>query len=135
MRGFGTTRSATRCNAVMACRNRPAIIGCVNDDDLLARIDRRLDLTEEHIRQGNEYLQEFRVAMQEHTQAITDLRTMLNQWNVRQERMMREVLTATGEMITSFREFRRDSIEDARAQRAALFAILDELKGGGAAMA
>lgn len=114
----------------------------MDEADLLARIDRRLDLTDEHIRQGNEYMRqgnehmrEFRLTMQENTQAIADLRTTLSQWNVRQEKMMREVLAASGEMITSLREFRRDSVEEARAQRAALFAILDELKGGGAATA
>ena len=140
---------AIRCIRVLVRRNRRAIIAGVNDADLLARIDRRLDLTEEHIRQGNEYIRqgneymrqgneqmrELRLAVQENTQAIADLRTTLNQWNLRQEKMMREVLATSREMITSLREFRRDSIEEARAQRAALFAILDELKGGGAATA
>jgi methyl-accepting chemotaxis protein len=146
------------------------MIASMDDEALLKRIDRRLDLTEEHIRQGTEHIRqgnevmresnacaresheimresheimreckecmrEVRLATQENTRAISDLRTTLNQWNLRQEKMMREVLAASREMITGMREFRRDSIEEARAQRAALFAILDELKGRGPAAA
>ena len=121
----------------------------MDDAPLLARIDRRLDLTEEHIRQGNEHMrrgnelmQDVRATMQDNTRAIEDLRTTLNQWNLRQEKMMRSVLAeladmrkSTQEMTASIREWRYEGIEEARAQRAALFAILDQLKGGGAATA
>jgi hypothetical protein len=75
----------------------------MDDDALLKRIDRRLDLTEEHIRQGTEHI-----------------------------RQGNEVMRESHEIM---RELRRDSIEEARAQRAALFAILDELKGRGPAAA
>jgi septal ring factor EnvC (AmiA/AmiB activator) len=132
------------------------MIDGVRNRELLLRIDRRLDLTEdhirqtaehisetkehiretkEHIRQSNEQMREFRITMQENRQAIVDLRTTLHQWNTRQEKMMREMLAATGEMIASLRESRREGVEEARAQRAALFAILDELKGRGPAAA
>jgi methyl-accepting chemotaxis protein len=124
----------------------------MDDAPLLARIDRRLDLTEEHIRQGNEhmrqgnehmrrgneFLEETRDAMRENARAIDDLRTALNQWNLRQEKMMRSVLAeladmrkSTQEMTASIREWRYEGVEEARAQRAALFAILDQMKGGG----
>jgi septal ring factor EnvC (AmiA/AmiB activator) len=135
----------------------------VKTSKLLARMDRRLDLMEEHVhqsteymrqgseymrqgneymrqgneymRQGNEQMREFRVALEDNTQAIADLRTTLNQWNLRQEKMMREVLAVTVEVIATLREFRSEGMEEARAQRATLFAILDELKGGGASPA
>ena len=110
----------------------------MDDAPLLARLDRRLDLTEEHIRQGNEFLEEARDAMRDNARAIDDLRTALNQWNLRQEKMMRSVLAeladmrkSTQEMTASIREWRYEGVEEARAQRAALFAILDQMKGGG----
>ena len=96
--------------------------------DLLARVDRRLDVTEGHIRQTEEYIRQG-------NELVADLHTTLNQWNLRQEKMMREVLAASGEIMTSLREARREGVEEARAQRAALFAILDELKGRGPAAA
>jgi hypothetical protein len=77
-------------------------------------------------------------AFRDHSRAIDDLRTALNQWNMRQEKMMQSVLAeladmrrSTQEMTASIREWRYEGIEEARAQRAALFAILDQMKGGG----
>ena len=76
--------------------------------------------------------------MKDQARATDDLRTALNQWNMRQEKMMQSVLaeladmrTSTQEMTASIREWRFEGIEEARAQRAALFAILDQLKGDG----
>lgn len=133
------------------------------DDALLKRIDRRLGVTEEYvrqsaehipqiaeyirqgneyIRQGNEYLQEARAAGERHARSVDDLRIAVDQWNLRQEKMTREVLAGlhdlragTQEMTASIREWRYEGVEEARAQRAALFAILDQLKGGGPATA
>jgi methyl-accepting chemotaxis protein len=149
----------------------------MDDDALLKRIDRRLEVTEEYVRQsakyipqiaeyirqgneyirqgneyirqgneymrrGNEYMQEARAAGERHAQAVDDQRTAINQWNLRQEKMMREVLAelhdlrkGTQEMTAGIREWRYEGVEEARAQRAALFAILDQLKGGGPATA
>jgi hypothetical protein len=76
-----------------------------------------------------------RADAERHTQAIEDQRLAINQWNMRQEKMMQEVLAATQEMIANIREWRYEGVEEARAQRAALWAILDELKGGGPATA
>jgi predicted nucleic acid-binding Zn-ribbon protein len=121
----------------------------MDDDALLKRIDRRLEVTEgyvpqiaeyirqgnEHMREGNRQLQEFRVANERHAQAFEDLRIAIDQWNLRQEKMMREVLAGAQELTASIRAWRYEGVEEARAQRAALFAILDELKGRGPATA
>jgi len=76
--------------------------------------------------------------MDEAARSVDDLRVTLNQWNLRQEKMMREVLGELGDMRKSTQEmtanivqWRYEGVEEARAQRAALFAILDHLKGGG----
>jgi len=80
--------------------------------------------------------------MDEAARSVDDLRVTLNQWNLRQEKMMREVLGELGDMRKSTQEmtanivqWRYEGVEEARAQRAALFAILDQLKGGGQATA
>ena len=75
--------------------------------------------------------------MDEVARSVDDLRVTLNQWNLRQEKMMREVLGELGDMRKSTQEmtanivqWRYEGVEEASAQRAALFAI-DHLKGGG----
>ena len=80
--------------------------------------------------------------MDEVARSVDDLRVTLNQWNLRQEKMMREVLGELGDMRKSTQEmtanivqWRYEGVEEARAQRAALFVILDQLKGGGQATA
>jgi len=80
--------------------------------------------------------------MDEVARSVDDLRVTLNQWNLHQEKMMREVLGELGDMRKSTQEmtanivqWRYEGVEEARAQRAALFAILDQLKGGGQATA
>ena len=80
--------------------------------------------------------------MDEVARSVDDLRVTLNQWNLRQEKMMREVLGELGDMRKSTQEmtanivqWRYEGVEEARAQRAALFAILGQLKGGGQATA
>jgi len=80
--------------------------------------------------------------MDEVARSVDDLRVTLNQWNLRQEKLMREVLGELGDMRKSTQEmtanivqWRYEGVEEARAQRAALFAILDQLKGGGQATA
>ncbi len=129
------------------------------DDAALERIDRRLAVTEEFVRQsaealpkiaealpkiaeymdqGHEYMLQARAANERQERALEDLRISTRQWNLRQEKMMRELLaaaqqtTATAkEMTASLRDLRNEGREEARAQRAALFAILDQLKAGG----
>lgn len=101
-----------------------------------------LDVIGEHIQQGNEYLKELQAASARHTQALEDQSHALNQMNLRSERIVQQMLAelrdlrrGTQEMTASIREWRYEGVAEARAQRAALFAILDQLKGGGAATA
>ena len=122
------------------------------DDAALERIDRRLAVTEdlvrqsaealpkiaealpkiaEYMRQGHEFMRDARAAGERQAQAFQDLRISTRQWNLRQEKMMRELLAAAQETTASIRELRNEGREEARAQRAALFAILDQLKAGG----
>jgi hypothetical protein len=136
--------------------DRAAIILSMDDDAPLRRMDRRLEIAAEHvrqsaeyipqiaehirrgneyIRQGNQQLEELRAANERHAKAAEDLRIATNQWNLRQEKMMREMLAGARELTANIREWRYEGVEEARAQRAALFAILDQLKGGGPATA
>ncbi len=129
------------------------------DDAALERIDRRLAVTEEFVRQsaealpkiaealpkiaeyidqGHEYMLQARAASERQERAFEDLRISTRQWNLRQEKMMRELLAAAQqttaaakEMTASLRDLRNEGRDEARAQRAALFAILDQLKAGG----
>jgi len=69
---------------------------------------------------------------------LEDQRLAANQWNLRSERVMRDLLSGFQEVraeiresTANVREWRYEGVAEARAQRAALFAILDELKGRG----
>jgi hypothetical protein len=92
-----------------------------------------------------EMLEEMRADGRRHTeaieaqrQAVEDERLAINQWNLRSERVMQDLLSGFQEVraeiresTTNIRAWRYEGVEEARAQRAALFAILDELKGRG----
>jgi len=117
----------------------------MGDKARLKRIDYRTATVEEMVRDSRriqsdlaeltretrEIVREMRAEGVRHTQALEDQRVAINQWNLRQEKMMREVVSGMQESIASLREARREGLEEARAQRAALFAMIDELKRGG----
>ncbi|HEV7805606.1 MAG TPA: hypothetical protein VGO80_07310 [Solirubrobacteraceae bacterium] len=119
------------------------------DDDALSRIDRRTASTDDAVGKLGEILEEMRAdgrrhdqVLEDQRQAIDDQRLAANQWNLRQERITREMLASwqeltasTQELTASIREWRYEGVAEARAQRAALFSILDQLKGGGPATA
>ena len=119
------------------------------DDDALSRIDRRTESTNDGVRKLGEILEEMRAdgrrhdqtlegqrqAMEAQHQAMEAQRLAANHWNLRQERIMQEMLVSAQELTASIREWRYEGVAEARAQRAALFSILDELKGGGPATA
>ena len=86
------------------------------DDEILRRIDA-------HMERGNELMDENRRAFQ-------DLRTFLREMSLRQERVMREMLQSMQEQAEMIREHRREFVQETRAQRAALFRMLDRLDGG-----
>ncbi|MBA3305156.1 MAG: hypothetical protein H0U25_04435 [Thermoleophilaceae bacterium] len=92
-------------------------------DDPLSRIDA-------HMARGNELMEQNRAAFQ-------DLRTFLREMTLRQEKVMREMLArledqskVLREQTESIREGREEFVQESRAQRAALFRMLDRLDGG-----
>lgn len=97
------------------------------DDDPLRRID-------VHMARGNELMEQNRTAFE-------DLRTFLRDMTVRQEKVMREMtlrqekvmrgmIARLEEQSELLREGRREFMEESRAQRTALFRMLDRLGGG-----
>jgi septal ring factor EnvC (AmiA/AmiB activator) len=92
-------------------------------DDPLSRIDA-------HMARGNELMEQNRAAFQ-------DLRTFLREMTLRQEKVMREMLArledqskVLREQTESIREGREEFVQESRAQRAALFRMLDRFDGG-----
>ncbi len=106
-------------------------------DDPLTRID-------VHMARGNELMEQNRAAFQ-------DLRTFLREMTLRQEKVMREMLARLGEQgkmlreqteviseqtkaiseqTKAIREGRDEFVQESRAQRAALFRMLDRFDGG-----
>jgi len=91
--------------------------------DPLSRIDA-------HMARGNELMEQNRAAFQ-------DLRTFLREMTLRQEKVMREMLArledqskVLREQTESIREGREEFVQESRAQRAALFRMLDRFDGG-----
>lgn len=110
------------------------------DDDALSRIDRRSASTDGAVRKLGDILQEMRAdgrrhdqRLEDQRQAIEDQRLAANQWNLRQERIMQELLAGAQELTANIRAWRYEGVAEARAQRAALFSMLDQLKGEGPA--
>jgi len=98
-----------------------AMMRRMDDRAWLERIDQRMD--------------ESRTATEHLVQAVADLRLALNQMNLRQERITGQVLAQLRQLTKETEAetetiiaWRYEGVEEARAQRAALFAILDELK-------
>ena len=86
----------------------------------------------------NRILEEMRADGLRRDRAIEDQRRAANQCNLRSERVMQDLLSGFRELraeiresTANIREWRYEGVEEARAQRAALFAILDELKHRG----
>lgn len=107
-----------------ACRHSARdILPDMPADDPLTRIDA-------HMARGNELMEQNRAAFQ-------DLRTFLREMTLRQEKVMREMLARLddqGKMLREqtevIREGREEFVQESRAQRAALFRMLDRLDGG-----
>lgn len=95
------------------------------DDEILRRIDRSLDRIDGHMERGNQL-------------------TVENRWFTRdlvrrQEKFMQEVVAefarqraVTEELLVTMRHDHREMIAELRAQRGALFKMLDRLDGGDA---
>ena len=117
------------------------------DDEILRRMDAHMARGNEIMQRSNEVIaenrrafdenrrafDENRQAMQEDRQAFEDLRTTLHQITLRHERVLGALADRIEENTRLLREHRREFVEEMRAQRAALFRILDRLDGGGEA--
>jgi hypothetical protein len=101
----------------------------VASDEYLRRIDA-------HMERGNELMEQNRRAFEGCQQAFLDLRTFLRETTLRQERIFDsmgrhlEGLTRHVEGLTRYIE---DLTQEQRAQRSALFRMLDRLDEGGSA--
>ncbi len=122
------------------------------EDGLLQRID-------VHMARGNELMEQNRRAFEDNRTAFEDLGTVIREMTLRQEKFMRELSLrqekllqelslrqekvlgrqekVMHEMVAQLREHgqmlqegRREFVEESRAQRAALFRMLDRLGGG-----
>jgi hypothetical protein len=100
----------------------------VPDDEYLRRIDA-------HMARGNEIMQRSNEVIEANRHTFEDLRTFLREMTLRQERVLGSLAAKIEEETEMLREQRREFVEASRAQRAALFRILDRLDGGGEAAA
>jgi hypothetical protein len=98
----------------------------VADDEILRRIDA-------HMERGNEIMERSNQVIVENRRAFEDLRTFLRELTLRQERVAQAMIEKIEEQIQESRKLRREFVDESRAQRAALFQILDRLDNGGAA--
>ena len=73
---------------------------------------------------------EFRDFIREQTLRHERASRSTERWLRIADRRTLEMAKRTGEMVTEIRELRADFREESRAQRAALFAIIDRLDGG-----
>ncbi len=88
------------------------------DDEVLRRIDRSLERIDGHMERGNRFIEDHRVFTRDLVR--------------RHERVTNEMVRALTEQTTAIREERREFVAEMRAQRCALFRILDRLDGGDA---
>jgi hypothetical protein len=100
----------------------------VPDDEYLCRIDA-------HMARGNEIMQRHQEVIDANRRAFEGLRTFLRELTLRHGRALGAMVSKIEEQTEMLREQRRVFVEESRAQRAALFRMLDRLDGGGEAAA
>ncbi len=129
--GCGTLSALVTLPLPQPCENR-----CVADDEILRRMDRSLHRIDQHMERGNEHMrrgnehmrrgnylmERVDAHMAENTRALEAVGVSLREMSARQDK-------AFDAMIRRLDE----GTDELRAQRAALFWILDELDEGGAA--
>jgi hypothetical protein len=91
----------------------------MDEQEWMRRIDEHLETSKDHMREGNELMARIDETLERNSIAFADLREFLEQ-----------VTTVLGAITTEIREGRREFVEESRAQRRALFAILDRLERG-----
>ena len=100
----------------------------MTDDEILRRLDEHMARGNEIMARSNDVIADNRQALAEFRQGLEDVRFELAQMSLRGERV------AQG-FIAELRAMREEYTQESRAQRQALLAILDQLKGGGPAAA
>jgi hypothetical protein len=93
------------------------------DDQVLRRIDRSLARIDVHRERSNEHVGRGNRLFEDH-------RTFLRKLSLRQERVFGAMIERLDEQTREIREHRQEFVEESRAQRAALFRLLDRLDGG-----
>ena len=91
----------------------------MDEQEWLRRIDQHLETSNDYMRDGNELMARIGDTLERNSTAFVDLRGFLQQ-----------VTTVLGALTAEILEGRREFVEENRAQRRALFTILDRLEGG-----
>jgi SPX domain protein involved in polyphosphate accumulation len=97
------------------------------DDDVLRRIDRSLERIDQHMERGNQIFEDHSGFLRELTLRQERVFGAMIERLEEQGRAIREL---TEQMTEQMREQRREFLQESRAQRAALFRMLDRLDGG-----
>ncbi len=103
-----------------------------SDDPLLARIDRHLAEGNEIVRQNTRAFQDLRAFLGEMTEVLHALVRSVNETTAELREHRQEFREERQEFRENSREERREFREEMAMQRAALIAVLDQLRGGGA---
>ena len=93
------------------------------DDEVLRRIDHSLARIDEHMERSNQH-------MERGNRLVEENRAFFRELTLRSERFMREIIEQLRESSALIREHREDYFAESRAQRAALFRLLDRLDNG-----
>ena len=100
------------------------------DDDVLRRIDAHMSRSNEIFEDHRGFLRELMLRQEKVFQAMIERLDEQGRAMREQGRAMREQGRAMREFSDQMREQRREFLEESRAQRAALFRMLDRLDGG-----
>jgi predicted ester cyclase len=113
---------AARSNEIMARNDKTMARG----NEIMARNDKTMARGNEIMARNDKTMVEFRQAMAEHHQAMQDIRYELKQMSMRGERVAQGFI----DELQEHRGVLRDLVAENGAQRQALFAILDQMRGG-----
>jgi len=95
-------------------------------NEIMARNDKTMARSNEIMARNDKTMVEFRQAMSEHHQAMEDIRVELTQMSMRGERVAQGFI----DELQEHRGVLLDLVAENGAQRQALFAILDQMRGG-----
>jgi hypothetical protein len=95
-------------------------------NEIMARNDKTMARGNEIMARNDKTMVEFRQAMSEHHQAMQDIRFELTQMSMRGERVAQGFINELQEHLGVL----SDLVAENGAERKALFAILDQMRGG-----